>query len=112
MSTTWSRWLFGVWAVVAAVWLVVATILLVQTWPDALSDRAGMLGDAGDESLFAQAGAGTGSAVAQHMRRFLLVAIVPPGFLLVIVCIGLWIAGLPFPSFRRGSRDKGSLPRA
>ena len=34
MNIAWSRWLFGAWAVLAAVWLVVATLMLVQTRPE------------------------------------------------------------------------------
>ena len=113
MNMAWSRWVLGAWAVVAAAWLVVATLLLVQTWPEPsfTSEQGGLLGYTEDESMSGrpmkgQAGVRASPGVREHIRYFLLFAVVPPGFLLVLVCAGLWIAGLPFPSLRRGGRDK------
>jgi len=113
MNMTWSRWVFGAWAVVAAVWLVVATLLLVQTWPQpsVTSGQGGLLGYTEDESMAGrpikgQAGVRASPGVRERIRYFLLFAVVPPGFLLALVCAGLWIARLPFPSWRRGGRDK------
>src|SRR6476620_3482620 len=50
----WSRWVFGVWAVVTAAWLVVATLMLVQTWPETSVERDGVsqFGEDPDDLVF------------------------------------------------------------
>lgn len=112
MDIAWSRWLFGAWAILAAVWLIGATLMLVQTWPEPVrSDRGALFGNAADESISArvikgQADVRAAPAVREHIKKFLLFAVIPPGFLLALVWAALWIAGLPFPSFRRERRDK------
>jgi hypothetical protein len=111
MNMAWSRWLFGAWAVLAAVWLVVATLMLVQTRPEPRGAPFGVT-ETQDESAFGQIMKGQVSLRArQHIRNFLLFAILPPGFLLLLVLAGLRIAGLPFPSLRREGRDKLPSPR-
>ena len=111
MNIAWSRWLFGAWAVLAAVWLVVATLMLVQTRPEHRGPPFGVT-ETQDESAVAQMMKGQVSIRArQHIRNFLLFAILPPGFLLLLVLAGLRIAGLPFPSLRREGRDKLPSPR-
>jgi hypothetical protein len=108
MDIVWSRWLVAAWAVIAAVWLAVATLMLVQTWPDPSvgGDQGALFGNAGDEALKGQANVAAASAVGEHIRSFLLFAIIPPGFLLALVWAALWVVGMPFPSLRRGRRDK------
>ena len=111
MNIAWSRWLFGAWAALAAVWLVVATLMLVQTRPEPRGAPFGVT-ETQDESAFGQMMKGQVSIRArQHIRNFLLFAILPPGFLLLLVLAGLRIAGLPFPSLRREGRDKLPSPR-
>ena len=34
MHASWSRWLFGAWAVLTTLWVVVAMLMLIQTWPE------------------------------------------------------------------------------
>jgi hypothetical protein len=104
----WSRWVFGVWAVVTAVWLVVATLMLVQTWPETSVGRDGvaLFGDATDDLVFGRPSEGRTHVRATpvtggRLARFLLLAAIPPAFLFVLCCVGLWIAGLPFPYSRQ-----------
>jgi hypothetical protein len=113
MDIAWSRWLVGAWAVVAIVWLAIATLMLIQTWPDPSigSDQGALFGNAGDEAMSVRATQGQANvrvdpAVREHIRNLLLVAVIPPVFLFMLVCAALWIAGLPFPSVRQGRRDK------
>jgi hypothetical protein len=113
MDIAWSRWLVAAWAVIAAVWLAMATLLLVQTWPEPSvgGDQGALFENAGDEALSGRAMKGQANvpaapAVREHIRSFLLFAIIPPAFLLALVWAALWVVGLPFPSLRRGQRDK------
>jgi hypothetical protein len=113
VDTAWSRWLVGAWAVLAITWLLVATVMLVQTWPDARSggDSAVLFGNPTHEFVFDRAMKGQATvraapAVREHIKQFLLFTIVPPAFLLVLVCVALRIAGLPFPSFRSAQQAK------
>jgi hypothetical protein len=97
-ETGWSRWVFGVWAVATAVWLFVATLMLVH-WPETV-------GRPFEGQTFVRAI----PVVGDHATKFLLFALIPPAFLFVICCAGLWIAGLPFPYSRqeRAARSRGS----
>ena len=112
MHASWSRWLFGAWAIIATLWVLVAMLMLIQTWPEPSFriERGDVIGDLEDESL--SGGAMRGSAggatpeAADHIRRFLLLALLPPGFLLLLVLAALWIGGLPFPYSRRDRRDQ------
>lgn len=108
MDMAWTRWLVAAWAVIAAVWLAMATLMLVQTWPEpsVSGDPGALFGNAGDEALKGQVDVAAGPAIREHIRNFLLFAIIPPGFLLALVWAALWVVGMPFPSLRRGRRDK------
>ena len=108
MNSAWSRWLFGAWAVVAVVWLVVATLLLVQTMPEPAfeASRGTVIANTPDGSapgavMRGQAGVRAAPAVREQIKRFLLYAVLPPAFLFALVLLGLRIAGLPLPSLRR-----------
>ena len=110
MNTAWSRWLVGAWAVVAVVWLVVATLLLVQTMPEpAFEASRGTViaetteGSAPSAVMRGQAGARAAPAVREQIKRFLVFAVLPPAFLFALVLLGLRIAGLPLPSLRRAA---------
>ncbi|HEU4379177.1 MAG TPA: hypothetical protein VFR73_11440 [Hyphomicrobiaceae bacterium] len=112
MHASWSRWLFGAWAVVATLWVLVAMLMLVQTWPDPSFriERGDVIGNLEDESLSGQAmrgnAGGPPSGAADHVKKFLLLALLPPGFLLLLVLIALWIGGLPLPYSRRDRREQ------
>ncbi len=112
MHANWSRWLFGAWAVLTTLWVVVAMLMLIQTWPEPSLrvERGDVIGNLEDESLSGGAmRASTGGApseAADHIKKFLLLALLPPGFLLAIVLIALWIGGLPFPYSRRNRREQ------
>ena len=99
----WSRWVFGMWAVVTAIWLVVATLMLVQTWPAPVGrERVALFGDATQDFVFGRQFEGqthvrAAPVVGEHLTKFLLFAAIPPAFLFALCCAGLWIAGLPFP---------------
>ena len=115
MDTAWSRWLVGAWAILATIWLFVAILMLVQTWPLAPGDDSKYFRKTHEEYAFGPTIKGnaciqTASAIKEHFTKFLLFALVPPGFLFVLVCAALWVAGLPFPIFRLGSR--GKLPNS
>ena len=110
MNSAWSRWLFGAWAVVAAVWLAVATLLLVQTMPEPAfeASRGTVIANTADGSapsavMRGQAGVRAAPAVRELIKRFLLYAVLPPAFLFALVLLGLRIAGLPLPSLRRAA---------
>jgi hypothetical protein len=118
MNSAWSRWLFGAWAVVAVVWVVVATLLLVQTMPEPAfeASRGTVIANTTDGSapgavMRGQASARAAPAVREQIKRFLLYAVLPPAFLFALVLLGLRIAGLPLPSLRRapplGARHGG-----
>ena len=107
METVWSRWLLGAWAVLTVAWLLLAALMLVHTWPDpSLDDRQMLWGDAGEGPL--RAGTAASGAAKEHFTRYLVFALLPPVFLLGLICIGLWIAGLPFPTLRPARRSKVS----
>jgi hypothetical protein len=116
MDMAWSRWLLVVWAFATAFWLATATLMLVHTWPEPVGiDREALFGNAGDEGIAgravrAEARVQASPAVKTHLRNFLLFAVLPPLFLLALVGAALWILGLPFPSIRRGGRNKLSSP--
>jgi hypothetical protein len=95
----WSRWVFGVWAIATAVWLIVATLMLVQVWPETLG-----------RPLEGQTHIRAIPIVGEHATKFVPFAAIPPAFLFVLCCAGLWIAGLPFPYSRqeRKTRSRGS----
>ena len=110
----WSRWVFGVWAVVTAVWLVVATLMLVQTWPGAPvgRERVALFGDATQGFVFGrqferQPHVRAAPVVGEHLTKFLLFAAIPPAFLFALCCAGLWIAGLPFPYSQQERKTRG-----
>ena len=112
MHASWSRWLFGAWAVVAALWLLVAMLLLIQTWPEPSTrvEHGDLVGNRSDETMSGKAvrgnAGGAPSAAGDHIKKFLLFALLPPGFLLVLVLVALRIGGLPFPWLRRDRRDQ------
>jgi hypothetical protein len=113
MEAAWSRWLVGAWAIAAVAWLAVATLLLVQTWPQPpVAGDEQMLFGAGDEGplisrvIKGHTNVQVSRAERRHFAKFLLYAVMPPGFLFAVVWAALWVAGLPFPSFRRMRRDK------
>ena len=112
MHASWSRWLFGAWAVVATLWVLVAMLMLIQTWPEPSFrvEPGDVIQNRSDEALSDQvvrgnAGGATPEA-ADHVKKFLLLALLPPGFLLLLVLAALWIGGLPFPYSRRERRDQ------
>ena len=112
MHANWSRWLLGAWAAIATLWVLVAMLMLVQTWPDPSFrvERGNVIGNLEDESLSTRAmrgnAGGATSDAAGHVKKFLLLALLPPGFLLLLVLMALWIGGLPFPYSRRDRRDQ------
>jgi hypothetical protein len=113
MLTVWSRWLLGAWAVATAVWLVVATLMLVQTWPEpslrsadgASFEQMATPSQIG-RAMRGQLGAAT--SVQQHVAIIVLVTLVPPAFLLMVVLGGIRLAGLPLPSLRQAVRKKSA----
>jgi hypothetical protein len=112
MHANWSRWLFGAWALVATLWVLMAMLLLIQTWPEPTFrvEQSNAIENLEDESLSGGAmrgsTAGAPLEAADHIKKFLLLALLPPGFLLAIVLIALWIGGLPFPYSRRDRREQ------
>jgi hypothetical protein len=117
MTTVWSRWLLGAWAVATAVWLMVATLMLVQMWPEPSlrSAEEAPLGQMGAPSRFDRAmrgQVGTATSVQQHIATILLVALLPPGILLMLVFGGMRFAGLPLPSLRRAAQEKSSRAKS
>jgi hypothetical protein len=92
--------------VVAIAWLLLATLMLVQTWPEPSLDRQMLWGDTGEGPL--RASATVSGAAKEHLTRYLAFALLPPAFLLALIYIGLRIAGLPFPALRPARRDKAS----
>jgi hypothetical protein len=108
MNAIWSRWLLGAWAVLTVVWLVGAVLILVHAWPEpsVSGDQEQFFrSTANDVALSAQPGSRLAPAEREHIKRFVLLAILPPGFLFALVWFSLWVAGLPFPSLRRRLRD-------
>jgi len=112
MNASWSRWLFGAWAAIAALWILLAALMLIQTGPEqsVRIERGDVIGNRSDEvisdlAVRANAG-GASSAATDHVKKFLLFALLPPAFLLVLVVVALWVGGLPFPWFRRDRRDQ------
>ena len=85
----WSRWVFGVWAIATVVWLFVAMLMLVH-WPETLG-----------RPFEGQTYVGAIPVVGERATKFLLFAAIPPAFLFVLCCAGLWNAGLPFPYSHR-----------
>jgi len=115
MTTVWSRWLLGAWAVATAVWVMAATLMLVQTVPGPAPRGAegALVGDGGPASglgqaMRGQAGGGIASSGRQRVGMVLLILLLPPGLLLVLVLGGMRLAGLPLPSLRQAARGKPS----
>jgi hypothetical protein len=112
MHASWSRWLFGAWAVIATLWVLVAMLLLIQTWPEPTFriERGDVMQNRSDEPMSDQVvrgnAGGPTSEAADHVKKFLLLALLPPGFLLGLVLVALWIGGLPFPYSRRDRREQ------
>lgn len=112
MHASWSRWLFGAWAVLATLWVLMAMLLLIQTWPEPTFrvERGDLIGNLEDESLSGRAMQGNAGGetpeAAHHIMKFVLLALLPPGFLLAIVLVALWIGGLPFPYSRRDHQEQ------
>ena len=110
MHASWSRWLFGVGWVAAVI--AGDMLLLVQTWPEPSTrvEHGDLVGNRSDETMSGQAvrgnAGGAPSAAGDHIKKFLLFALLPPGFLLVLVLVALRIGGLPFPWLRRDRRDQ------
>jgi hypothetical protein len=111
MHASWSRWLFGAWAAIAALWMLLAALMLIQTWPEQSVgiERGDIIGNRSDEAISDLAArgnaAGTSAAAMDHVKKFLLFALLPPAFLLALVMVALWVGGLPFPWIRRDRRD-------
>ena len=112
MHSAWSRWLFGAWAAATVLWLVVASLMLVQTWPKPAveTNRGTLIGSTTEGSppgavMTAQARPRAAPAVREHILKFLAFAVLPPGLLLAFVLAGFKIAGLPLPSLRRGAEQ-------
>ena len=90
----WSRWVFGAWAVVTAAWLVMATLMLVQTWPETSVERDGVaqFGDATDDLVFGRPfeGLNSRSSDPSHgrtTRQISAVSSYSPGFsLCTLLC--------------------------
>jgi hypothetical protein len=111
MNASWSRWLFGAWAAIAALWILLAALMLIQTWPEqsVRIERGDVIGNRADEAMSDLAvrgnAADASSAAMDHVKKFLLFALLPPAFLLALVMVALWVGGLPFPWIRRDRRD-------
>jgi hypothetical protein len=108
MHATWPRWLLGAWAVLTTAWLVAASLMLVQAWPEPSvggDHEQFFRSTADDATISALVDAQRASAEREHITRFLLLAIAPPAFLFALVWTMLRVAGLPFPSIRRGPRE-------
>jgi hypothetical protein len=117
MTTVWSRWLLGAWAVATAVWLVVATLMLVQTWPEPTlqsADRApfGQTGTPSriDGAMRGRVGAATN--VPRPIATALLIALLPPAILLMLVLGGMRLASLPLPSLRQVARKRSARAKS
>jgi hypothetical protein len=113
MTTVWSRWLLGAWAVATVVWLMVATLMLVQTWPEpsfrsAMGSTLGQMTTSSrlDAALRGQVGAAT--TIQERIATILLITLSPPVILLMLVLGGMRFAGLPLPSLRRAARNRSS----
>lgn len=112
MHASWSRWLFGAWALIATLWVLVAMLMLIQTWPEPSFrvEREDLIQNRSDEVMSEQVmrgnAGGPAPEAADHIKKFLLLALLPPGFLLMLVLIALWIGGLPFPYSRRDRREQ------
>src|SRR5262245_33635916 len=86
MEIAWSRWLLGAWAAAAVAWLAIAILLLVQTWPapSVGDDRQMLWGEADYERMAGKTmrghtGLPTSSVEREHLARFVLYAVIPPG---------------------------------
>jgi len=119
MTTVWSRWLLGAWAVATAIWLMVATLMLVQTRPEPSfrSTEGAPLGQMGaasgfDRAVQGQVGVGGVMGVQQPIATILLIALLPPGILLLLVLGGIRLAGLPLLPLRQAARLKSSRPKS
>jgi hypothetical protein len=112
MNMAWSRWLVGVWAVMAALWLVTATLMLIHAWPEPLpGDHSEFYSNAGEHlasgrRIKAQCSLQADPATRRHILNFLLLALLPPAFLLLMIWAGLRLAGCRFlPSERVPKRS-------
>ena len=116
MTTVWSRWLLRAWAVATAIWLMVATLMLVQTRPEPSlrSAEGAPLGQMGAPSGFDRAMQGKVAGGVMNVQwsiaAILLIALLPPGLLLLLVLGGMRLAGLPLPPLRQAAPAKS--PRA
>jgi hypothetical protein len=114
VSVAWSRWLVGVWALMAALWMVIATLMLIHAWPEPMpGEHSGLYGSADEDlasrrAMTAQSNIQADPATRRHILNFLLLAFLPPAVLLLLVWAGLRVAGLPFPSFRADPQDRRS----
>jgi len=117
MITVWPRWLLGAWAIATAVWLVVATLMLVQTWPEP-SLRGADATSLEQMAAPSQIGRamrgqlGTATSVQQRFAFFVLVTLAPPAILLMFVLGGIRLAGLPLPSLRQAARQRSAPPKS
>jgi len=103
MTTLWSRWLLGGWAIATAVWVMLATLMLVQTLPTPAPRTAegALVGDSGPAAPLDQAmrgGAGGRIAGKQHLGTVVLIVLLPPAVLLLLVLGAIKLAGHPFRS--------------
>jgi hypothetical protein len=116
MTTVWSRWLLGAWAVATAVWLVVATLMLVQTRPEPTLQSAerAPFGQPGTPSWIGGAMRGRVGAATnvRPIATAVLIALLPPAILLLLVLGGMRLAGLPLPSLRQVARKRSSRAKS
>jgi hypothetical protein len=95
-----SRWMLGAWVAVTALWLLAATLMLVQIWPEISVARDGGMLFGSSKHKFVLGDIRV--ALGENISKVLLFLLAPPGFLLAILWLGLRIVGLPFPNFRPG----------
>jgi hypothetical protein len=117
MVTVWSRWLLGAWAAATAVWLVVATLMLVQTWPEpslrSANDTSFEQMETPSQIGRAMRGQlGGATSVQKHLAIFMLATLAPPAILLMFVLAGIRLAGLPLPSLRQAARKRSVRPKS
>jgi hypothetical protein len=117
MVTVWSRWLLGAWAAATAIWLVVATLMLVQTWPEpslrSANDTSFEQMETPSQIGRAMRGQlGGATSVQKHLAIFMLATLAPPAILLMFVLAGIRLAGLPLPSLRQAARKRSARPKS
>jgi hypothetical protein len=76
--------------------------MLVQTWPEisVVRDSDMLFGSSKHQFVLGDIRVALGETIS----TLLLFVLIPPGFLLAILWVGLRIVGLPFPALRQGQR--------